>query len=59
MKDLNEKEIRLLLFLVRTRLKYESQRPRRLVKEGRDIQYEKVNELVVLRDKLEEIQLAS
>lgn len=56
MEELTKDDIRALLFLVRNRLRYESRRPSR-IKQGKDIQNEKVWELSALREKLEAIGL--
>jgi hypothetical protein len=57
-EPLTETEIRLMVFLLRTRLRYESQRRRNVVRDGVDIQYQKVRQLNDLMEKLEAMQLA-
>ena len=58
MEELTYEDLKILLFLVRNRLNYESRRKSRLNNDGKDIQQEKVYELGDLKDKLERIQLA-
>lgn len=58
MNNLNEEEIRLILFLLRTRLRYEARRDRRVIVNGQDIQNLKVRQLAALVEKLEDYQLS-
>lgn len=53
-KNFSREELRILAFLVRTRLRYESRRPA-FMKDGVDVQSEKVWELKELSEKLEEM----
>lgn len=57
-ESLNSQEIKLCLFLARLRLRHESRRPRVVIVNGKDVQYEKVRELADLVEHLEEMQLA-
>lgn len=50
----SEEEMRLLLFCVRNRLRYESGRQPHIVATGVDLQVRKIWNLVELREKLEE-----
>lgn len=55
--DLTSEQIKLMLFLARNRLRYESRRPSRPKPGGTDVQQLKVWELSELVNALEEIQL--
>lgn len=55
--DLSPKELSILMFLVRKRLKEEARRPVRIGAKGEDRQNLKVRELSELLEHLEEIQL--
>lgn len=54
---LNEEEMKLLLYLVRNRLRYEAGRQAKFLG-GRDIQNDKTRALADLKDKIEEMLLA-
>lgn len=58
MEMFTEKELRELLAIVSTRLRYEARRPARKAKDGHDWQQEKVYTLSDLKEKLERTLLA-
>ena len=57
MQELTEEDLTLLIYLVRNRIRYESQRHKRMY-QGKDVQNDKVYVLSDLRDKLEDMKLA-
>lgn len=53
MDELTDKELQTLISIVRTRLRYEARRPKKLVGDGTDLQQLKVWQLNEIADKLE------